>query len=51
LVGYKSGKGWKIKNSWGPRWGENGYAWIKDGNTCKICEIAFYPIPSLRKGY
>lgn len=37
LVGYKKGKGWKIKNSWGPRWGEGGFAWLKEGNTCRIC--------------
>lgn len=40
VVGYRSGVGWKIKNSWGPEWGEHGFAWIADGNTCGICNMA-----------
>ena len=40
VVGYRSGKGWRIKNSWGSDWGEEGYAWIAEGNTCGICEMA-----------
>lgn len=51
LVGYQQGKGWKIKNSWGTEWGENGYGWLADGNTCKICEMAFYPILEESRGY
>lgn len=37
LVGWKAGVGWKIKNSWGTRWGEKGYAWLQEGNQCRIC--------------
>ena len=34
---------WKIKNSWGNGWGENGFIRIKDGNTCQVCGYASYP--------
>ena len=50
LVGYKEGKGWKFKNSWRQVWGDNGYAWLAPGNTCRICEKAFYPIPKIGQG-
>jgi len=39
IVGFQSGKGWRIKNSWGSDWGENGFGWIAEGNTCSICNM------------
>jgi C1A family cysteine protease len=50
IVGYgKTKKGvpfWKVKNSWGPNWGEKGYFRIKRGTTnhCHILDYVVSPI-------
>jgi len=50
LVGYGTDGGndyWKIKNSWGSRWGEQGYMRLKQGsNLCGIGQWLYYPIVS-----
>ncbi|KAL4439334.1 hypothetical protein ABPG74_016997 [Tetrahymena malaccensis] len=44
LVGYsEKGQYWKVKNSWGSGWGEDGYIRLAAGNTCGLCNMASFP--------
>jgi len=40
IVGVNANGDWKIKNSWGVRFGNDGFMWIKAGNQCGICQDA-----------
>lgn len=44
IYGFDDGSLWKVRNSWGPRWGEQGNIRVKMGNTCGLCEVAQMPI-------
>ncbi|KAM3132827.1 hypothetical protein pb186bvf_015132 [Paramecium bursaria] len=42
VVGINEAGDYKVRNSWGQGWGEQGYIWIAKGDTCGICQVASY---------
>ena len=43
LVGVTADGVWKIRNSWGPSWGEAGHIRLAKGNTCGVANDATFP--------
>jgi len=47
MVGYNADAPtpyWIVRNSWGPKWGENGYINLKiGGNQCGVANLVIYP--------
>ncbi|KAL4468843.1 hypothetical protein ABPG72_008770 [Tetrahymena utriculariae] len=42
LVGYNANGTWKVRNSWGTSWGQQGYITLATGNTCGLENYAIY---------
>lgn len=53
IVGYGTENGkdyWKIRNSWGPKWGENGYCRIARGtNKCGVASDASHVVAAVKE--
>jgi C1A family cysteine protease len=41
LIGFDINGNWIIKNSWGPEWGENGFATISVSNDCGLIKYVY----------
>jgi Papain family cysteine protease len=42
VIGYDDGKeAFEILNSWGEKWGDNGYGWVKYDDYARYCKYAF----------
>lgn len=39
LIGVTQEGNWIIQNSWGTKWGDNGFITLAKGNTCGICRF------------
>lgn len=35
---------WKLQNSWGTSWGEQGYIRLQMGNCCGVCQLGSIPL-------
>ncbi|CAK72735.1 unnamed protein product (macronuclear) [Paramecium tetraurelia] len=44
LVGINKNGVWKVRNSWGQDWGEQGYINLASGDTCGVCLTGSYAI-------